>query len=281
MRFCLLLLGLCGLCSIGTAGRLEKDLNAAWRGSHVVVTTDAWTNCDGFHTNNKIFEERVDARASHRFDPGELARVSKIRVKRKRIDVLFQLDQGLLVPYREGPFELFREVNCLVEFRFPVARELVKAGDVSAINRKLERIFKRFGSRDQARASEAWNRRIRDPYPRDYEETLREHAIWKADQQNAAVQARIDESIDAIAEITRRVRTDADYGAGLAEGMKSMRHKVGRSCDQLLDRRFDQDRRSPSSSASNAWKDGFDDGQELAWHAAVADLLRDCFVSAP
>ena len=57
-------------------------------------------------------------------------------------------------------------------------------------------VLSRFTSQGEATGSRAWNRRQRDPYPEDYERTLAAHAAWKAEQANAAIQARIDQAAE-------------------------------------------------------------------------------------
>ena len=102
------------------------------------------------------------------------------------------MNEPLLVPRHEGPFTLYDQVYCEFELEVVLPRELVKSKDVAGIERSLRPILERYATEDEARSTRAYNQRVRESYPDDYEETLASHAAWTAEQTNAAVQAKID-----------------------------------------------------------------------------------------
>jgi hypothetical protein len=247
----------------------------------VVATAEVYSHCDGSYSNNQVSGRRVSGKGPQRLAPGELGKVHKVTAGRSRVDVLVDLDESLLVPFRDGPFELWNEVHCRVELQFEVPREVVKAGDVEAAEATLAQVLERFEDRQGAERSAAWNRRRRQPYPEDYEETLAEYRAWKAEQTNAAVAARIDRAVDEAAEAARRMRAaDAAYVAGFAAGVEELERVSYGDCPSLLSAGFWAVKRSPPRERRDdrAFCDGFDDGQLLAWSLELARRLRGCFV---
>jgi hypothetical protein len=272
------------LAAPASAADLEAALAGRWRGAWVVLGSEAYSHCDAGYSNNQVAGRRVSGKGAVRLDPGELGKVYKVTTARSRVDVLIDLEESLLLPFRDGPFELLNEVHCKVELQFEVPREVVRGGDVAAAEAALAQVLERFDDRAGAQRSPHWNRRQRAPYPDDYEETLAEYRVWKAQQTNAAVAARIDRAVDDAAEAAERMRAgDAAYVAGFAAGVEEMDHAYYGDCPSLLSAAFWSAKKSPPGDRKNdrAFCDGFDDGQLLAWSLELARRLRACYVPTP
>jgi hypothetical protein len=138
-----------------------------------------------------------------------------------------------------------------------------------------------FSSRDEAEMSDEWNGRETEPMPDDYEETLHRHAVWKAEQTNAAVRDGIDHALSEAAEAVDDLDDDTEYLAGFGEGAEKMAEFSITSCDSLLSVSFTSYRKSAPSDTSRSWKDGWNDGQKLVFHVLLADRLRSCLVPVP
>lgn len=257
------------------AAGLEDDLNARWRGGYVLVKFAIASDCDGFYNDNDVVGSRVDASARRRFQPGELVRVDRIGVKHDRVDVFLDLVEGVLEEHHDGPFTLFEPRTCKVQLKVPTP----DPRGTSIVNDRLSQLLELHADPREAEGSPSWNGRRREPYPRNYEETLAAYNTWKARQVNAAVQAKMDETIDDASRLGERVHSDPDYLAGFAAGMDKVRDRTSGDCASLLSSYF-----SPSSGGggkSSDWKRGFEDGQRLGHDLALLQRLRGCFVPVP
>ena len=263
------------LAAVPAAADVESEVNARFRGRAVVVAAGIASSCDGFYNDNVVRGAFLDSKARRRFEPGELARVERVSVKRSRVDVFLDLAHAVLEPRREGPFTLYDERWCKVQLQVPVPAH---AG-LPEIEAALSRLLERHETVAQAEASPQWNRRRREPYPEDYEETLADYEIWKASEVNAAVQARIDDAIEEAARATDRMRSDPDYLAGFAAGAEKVRGRWLGDCESLVSATFYPE--SEGSGKSSDWRRGHEDGQRLAWNVALLDRLRGCFVPVP
>jgi len=269
------------------AGDLEDALEAHWRGAWVVTLTETFSGCDGVYTNNHVEGTLVSARDHSRFEQGELARVSKVNLKRSRVDLYLELAEPVLRPRQDGPFTLFDERACRLQMMVELPREVVKAGDPGRVNTILASALERHPSAELARLSGSWNRRQRQPYPADYELTLARHATWKAEQVNIAVQAQLDRAAEEARRSADGVRRDPDYLDGLAVGIEAARSWYAPGCDELVDLSFSSledgapsDHRG-SSDADRRWRQGFSDGQRLVYGLELLRRLPGCFVPIP
>lgn len=253
------------------------DPASLWKGAWVLTRVESYSGCGPFHTNNRVEGNRVTSKGDRRFAAGELAKVDKVDVKRRRVDLLLTLEQPILRPVQDGPFTLYDELVCKVELRV----ELPDRRSASTVAAAVEATLERFDSPDEARSSPDWNGRVREPYPPDYEETLAAHATWKAQQANAEVGRRLDESLEAAARIARDVDDDADYLGGFAAGIDKARDAYFGNCPSLLDSSPYGFTRSAPKDHSRRWKDGYRDGQLLIYHLEMARRLRGCFVPVP
>ena len=269
------------------AADLERDLEQRLRGAWVVVLGETFSDCAGIYNNNEVGAMGTSSKADHRFEPGELAKVDKINLKSDRLDLFVTLAEPLLVSRSDGPFELFDEKQCKVQLLVDVPRSTVRSGDAPEVMALLAPVVEVYPSQSQARGSGNWNRRVRDSYPPDYERTLARHAVWQAEQTNAAVASRSNGAIDDANRLVRDLREDPDYLAGFAAGAEAMRSWWESSCSTLVGASFSWVKKSApkghsgGSQPERRWRDGWDDGQELVFNLALADRLRGCYVQPP
>lgn len=256
---------------------LEADLNRHWRGAWIVIELGVTSGCSGSYTNNEVHGNLVSGRGSEQFDPGEVASVHKINVGRKRLELLLDLDEPVLKRRQDGPFTLFDESFCKVELRFDLKGR--KAGAADQVESMLQEVVFRFPGRMQARDSEMWNGRIREPYPENYDETLAEYENWRVFQANAAVQEQIEISVDEAARLIDRLDLGADYLTGFGEGVDEARENSWTSsCERLVSMSESSWTDSPDRAAPKDWRRGYTHGQRLVFHVERARRLRACFV---
>lgn len=257
------------------AADLETTLNARWRGGWVVVKLAIASGCDRFYSDNAVVGDRADSRARRRFERGELARVERIDVKRARIDVFLDFSEGVLEPRREGPFTLYDALTCQVQLQVPVEAKT----DVARVEARLAGLLELHPNAAAAESSESWNGRRREPYPEEYEQTLAQYEVWRAEQQNAVVGERLDGAIEEAALAKERIRADPDYLDGFAAGVEKVRGRSFGDCPSLIQSSFYPD--SGGGGKGSTWNRGYEDGQRLAWNLELARHLRRCFLPEP
>jgi len=265
------------------AANLERDLETRLVGAWAVTAVEVYSGCGGAYTNNSVTGGGVASRADRRFEPGELAKVDKLSVKRSEVHVYLSLAEQVLTGRFDGPFELFDERSCRVQLMVELGRPTIAAGDVAAVLARLGEVLEVHPSLEAARGSGRWNERRRDPYPDDYHETLARYAVWQAEQVNVAVAARSDEALDDATRGVDRVRAEPAYLDGFAAGVEVARRWSVRTCDTLVSAAFGGLERQPpkDKAGDRAWCQGFRDGQELTFNLLLADRLRGCFVPVP
>lgn len=269
------------LLSAASSAQTERDLSYRWQGAWVLLRVHSYSGCQGFYTDNEIRGDLVLSKGKHRFEAGELATVHKVDLKRRKVEVLLDLAEPLLVSYRDGPFTLYRELRCKVELQMPRSPGSDKTTRLDELDALLAEVLERHPDSQAARESQSWNRRIREPYPEDYEETLAEHQVWKAREINTAVQARIEESVEEAARIIADFDDDPSYQRGFAEGIEEAQEKYFGDCEALLESSvYSFVERAPRGSRK-AWRKGYEAGQELVFHLEVGRRLRNCFVPVP
>jgi hypothetical protein len=269
------------------ASKLEQNLESNWLGAWVVTTVETHSDCNGYYTANRVNGRLVNSRGGHRFENGELAKVVRVDAKRSRIDLLLSLAEPMLRSYNDGPFTLYEEVTCRMELEVEIPRAMVKSKDASSIDRTLAPLLERFAALEQAQQSRRFNGREREGYPDDYEQTLAEHAIWKAEQQNALIRSRIDEALRVTEEITARVSSDAPYLSGFSLGVEAARNIEAGQCAQLLSLDISPPRRQVARAGN---KDaempprvarGYEDGRRLVLGLEMIRGLPRCYVPVP
>ena len=83
--------------------RLERELRGAWG----ILEAEVYSACGGTYSDNTVGMVGVASKAGHRFEPGELVKIDKIKVKRQRVDLLLTLAVPIRTSRKDGPFELF------------------------------------------------------------------------------------------------------------------------------------------------------------------------------
>ena len=69
------------------ASELDRDLERQLLGTWGVRVVEAYSDCGGRYNNNEVHGTNVASTADRRFEPGELVKVDKIKLKRARIDL--------------------------------------------------------------------------------------------------------------------------------------------------------------------------------------------------
>jgi len=267
--------------SAAAASDLEKSLDSELRGAWGILEAEVYSACGGTYSDNTVGAAGVASKAGHRFDPGELVKIDKIRVKRQRVDLLLTLAVPIRTSHMDGPFELFDERECRVQLIFPVPREQVKSGDTEALLDTVRTTITLWPSLTAAQESEAWNGRELEALPDDYAEILQRHATWKAEQTNAAIRTGVDHALAAAANIAEDLSDDPDYLAGFADGAEQMSSLTISNCSSLLSASYTVYHKDAAKDQPRRWRDGWDDGQELVFNVLVANRLQGCFVPVP
>lgn len=278
----------CVLAAAGPAfADFEDDVERAWAGAWVVAQVETSSDCLGIYNNNEIRGRLSSSKGTRRFAEGELARVDKVNVKSDRVDLYLSVAEPVLAPRTDGPFTLYDERSCRIQFMVDVPREAIKGRRMDDVEAQLLEVVERHESETAARRSRAWNRRERDAYPPDYEETLARHAAWKAEEINRALAATRMAALDAASQVMERVTDDPPYLDGFAAGVDAQRNRSAPSCPELAGARFESGEQRPpgdrrgGSPAERAFQRGFRDGQILAWSTRVARGVEGCFVPVP
>ena len=263
-------LGLFAIAPIAHAG-LQDDLNARWRG-------EVYSNCNGIATNNRVFSDLISGEGQMRFAPGEMARVTKIDAKRRRVDVFLDLDEPVLIEYSDGPFRLYREASCEVELLLDFGDEKTSDLGVNGVEAQFAQWFERYTNQADAEQSSNWNERERDEYPIDYEQTLADYRVWKIEQHNLNIEQRIAESDAQTVRLLGQISRDDEFGGGLSHGIAAMVENIeSTSCDRLVASSpgtYDESHDAPSES----WADGYRTGQMLAYYIELGRMLSGCFI---
>ena len=273
-------LGCCLAAGAAATSSVESEVSRRWKGAWVVIGVNTISGCGGNYTNNEVHGRLVSAKGGELFGPGELGVVHKVNLHRERIEVFVDLVEPVLTPRQDGPFTLYDELHCKVELRFGL--EAVDSRRVEALDEFLGSFLERHPEVGKARSSEAWNRRVRESYPPDYQKTVTEYEAWKVVQFNGEVKAQLEESIEEAARLVDRIEDGPDYLAGFAAGVDDARD-VGWSsdCKRLLSMsEASWVKRAPKGSGG-AWKEAFGDGQRLVFHVERARRMKRCFIPPP
>ena len=256
---------------------LQDALKARWEGAWAVTSAELYSNCDGSFTSNQVRGRLVEGEGLARFQPGELAKVQKIDVRRSRIDVHLVLEEPLLVPRQDGPYSLYQELRCQAAFEVEVERETVRDKRLDLADSALRQVLEAHPTIAEARDSDQWNGRRREPYPEGYEATLVEYRSWKKAEQNRAVQSRIDQALDRAAVYLDFIARDPTLGRAAATGVASVRGRLPTDCSQLLG--LSEEDLPRSAEFSGVVLDYFVAGQRLSFHLEVARKLRGCLLA--
>jgi hypothetical protein len=268
------------------AGDLDRQVESRWTGSWVVTRLETSSNCSGEPTPNRVSGRLVKSGGRHRFSAGELARVTGVDFKSSRIRFLLSLTEPILLSRSEGPFTLIREVACEVDLEVEIPKDVSRSKNPGSFDRHLSWVLGRFGSAEEAKQSSAWNRRLKDPYPANYETTLIEYAVWKLEKLNEGPRSRFDEALEKMRKSAMRVGDNPAYLAGFSEGAKAARSASFGPCADLIDLKLEE----PSRAAERAYpkkgkgrlresRAGYEDGYLMVYGVEFLRRLQGCFVS--
>ena len=109
------------------AGSFEDGLRAQWRGAWALTEIESWSDCSGNYFNNDVSGQYVAARSGRKFEPGELVKVNQLQVKKKKVELLVTVPTMTLHARQSGPFTLYDERVCKIEFEVAVPREVLRA----------------------------------------------------------------------------------------------------------------------------------------------------------
>jgi hypothetical protein len=282
LRHVLLLTSALLLPAIGRADT-EDVLNANWRAQWAISRVELFSNCDNFYNDNELRGSAVLSKAGRRFAEGETLQVSKVNVKRGRVDLFLDLGEPVLKERRDGPFTLYDEARCKVQLQVPLPDSALR--DPAAAERLLLDVLDRHPDRRSVESSRSWNRRRREAYPPDYDETLAEYEVWKATEVNRAIDARIARAAEDAQRALDRMRRDPDYLYGFAAGVEAQSSPSLGGCAGLAAVTLSE-KSAPSSEKKSAkdarqWENGYRDGQILAFALELLSELPRCRMPIP
>ena len=261
------------------SGDLEEALRREWLGSFVLLERAAQSDCGPLFTNNEVMSDRLVSNGAYRFEAGELGHVTKVDLKRARVDLLIELVEPLLVDFVDGPFTLANQVPCRIELLFALERPVVKRGDFASVDAALSTVAARFDAEDAARAAETYNGRQVEPLPEDHEETWNEYTRWK-------IAGAIDHAGSEIDRLQRKAsyEPDPEHALGFAAGL---RHYHSPPDDCMLAAAATASYYSGSvpsgydKDQKRDWEEGYDDGAKLAFYTTLLPRLSSCLVAVP
>jgi hypothetical protein len=269
-RLAVTLLGATALATAASAD-VEDSLRARLRGRWALVRSPIASECTGHYTDNVVSGRRASGPGPVMLPAGELVSIDNVDVGPL---AGLSVNLGLLVPYRvsivDGPYTLYEQRPCRVQLKFDVPREVRK--DAARAEEAILGVLEAHDSESAARRSEAWNRREPEALPEDSEEVWAEYRVWKAAQVNLAVRRKLDEVLAETQATLRSMREEPDYLESFALGVASRRYESPGDCDALLQASF------YVSGSGGASQRGWEDGQRVAWAAAVARGLGGCFL---
>lgn len=274
------------LASPAMAG-LEEELERAWVGAWVVVQVEMASDCSSSYTNTEVRGRLSSSRGRHRFGEGELARVDKLNLRSERVDLYLSLAANILEPRQDGPFTLYDERSCRVQLMIEVPRQVLRQGRREEVDAWLLEVVERHATAALARQSGRWNRRERQEYPADYQETLARYAVWKAEETNRALARARQAALEQATVALERVSEEVDYLAGFAAGVEVQRRRAAPPCDALSHPSFAVEEQRPprdrmaETPADRAFRRGFRDGQLLVWATRLARTVEECWVPVP
>jgi len=252
---------------------VEEALRARMRGRWGVLRSAVATECTKHYSDNDVVGASASGRWPIHLPAGELVTIDDVQVGWTGMDA----NLSLQVPYRveivDGPFTLYEIRSCRVQLKFDVSRAVRRDENQAAA--AVTAIVEVFDDERGARGSGLWNRRRPDPLPPDSEQRWAEYTAWKAQQVNVEVDRKLARALDEISSTLRGMRDDPAYLASFQHGVDSKRSTSFSNCESALSASF------YGSSSRGEERRGWEDGQRLAWNAALAKMLRGCFVPVP
>ena len=265
-------------------------LQDQWTGSWVVTSTETFSDCAGFYTDNEVYgDASVMSRGRTQIDAGTPARVDSLDVRDDRLSLRLTLSVNQMVerPHRE--FTLRALARCQAEVRVMVPPGLVEGGDIAGLEALLDRVVERHSDERSAILASNFLPLDTPEYEARRQEAIAEHREWRQEQTSTALLARLDQWTAQTTRLSKGISQDPDYLAGFGRGVEAGRNSVPTACEEVT--RFEpspQPARIHSSTAYAAkgnrqknWTRGYEDGLRLAQGLEVLKILPGCIPPAP
>lgn len=261
---------LCALLASPLAADVESDLRSELVGRFALTRGALLSECTEHYTDMQVTGGRISGGSGSRFEAGELVRIDNVKIGALAgLDLNLSLVEPYLLSFQDGPFTVYEERRCRAQLNFDVPREVRKdrARSLAAIVAVLEPFA------DEAAAKRGdWNRRVRAPYPKDWEKTRVAYEKWKVEHRNDLVRAKTEEVLRFAEQALTYMSGDEEYLTSFAAGAR-YRSDSWDSCEAMLGATF-----SVSGSGKN-WN-GWADGQKVAWATRLARALQECLLEA-
>ncbi|HET8946042.1 MAG TPA: hypothetical protein VFQ07_03595, partial [Candidatus Polarisedimenticolia bacterium] len=135
------------------AGSLEavNALQDRWTGSWVVTSTETFSDCAGFYTDNEMYgEATVGSRGRLRIDPGTPAHVDSVDVRSDRLSLRVTLSVNEMVEREHRDFTLRALARCQAELRVMVPPGMAASGNASGLEALLDHVVERHSDEHSA-----------------------------------------------------------------------------------------------------------------------------------
>lgn len=249
---------------------VESDLRAELVGRFALTRTALLSECTDSFTNVKVVGGRASGGRGVRFEAGELVEITNVKSgPLAGLDVFVELAVPYRLAFEDGPFTLYELRRCRVELEFDVDRATRKdrARSLAAIERAVE-----LQPSEAAARAAGWNRRATEPFPDDWEETQRAHAVWRIEETNRRVRAKTEEVLAVARQTLTYMSSDEEYLASFGAGARA-RSDSWSNCPAMLRATF-------SVSGSGTDSKGWADGQRVAWAARLGEALQTCYLES-
>ena len=273
------------------AGPLEavNALEDRWTGAWVVTSTETFSDCAGFYTDNEMYgDATVASRGRLRIDPGTPAHVDSVDVRSDRLSLRVTLSVNEMVEREHRDFTLRALARCQAELRVMVPPGMTSSGDAAGLEALIDRVVERHSDERSALLASNFLPMDTPAYEAQRQEAIAGHQEWQKAQNAAAMQARLDRWTAQTTRLSAQISQDPDYLAGFGRGVEAGRGTVPASCEEVA--RFEPAmqpaRNNPNAafaakgSRQKTWTRGYEDGQRLAQGLEIIRILPGCMPPA-
>ncbi|HZN03116.1 MAG TPA: hypothetical protein VFD06_05965 [Candidatus Polarisedimenticolia bacterium] len=280
----------CASARASVALEATNRMQDQWTGAWVVTSTETFSDCAGFYTDNEVSgDDSVASRGRTRIDAGTPARVDSVDVRPERLSLRLTLSVNQMFerPHRE--FTLRALARCQAEVRVMVPPGIVEGGDVTGLESLLDRVVERHSDERSALLASNFLPVDTPEYAAERQEAIAEHREWRQEQTAEALKARLEQWTAQTTRLSKGISQDPDYLAGFGKGVEAGRNSVPSACEEVT--RFEpalQPARMNAGAAFAAkgdrqknWTRGYEDGMRLAQGLEVLRLMPGCMPPAP
>jgi len=292
MLMSLLMVAGCAGAARGASEPLEQvnRMQDRWTGSWVVTSTETFSDCAGFYTDNEMYgDASVISHGRNRIDAGTPARVDSVDVRDDRLSLRLTLSVNQMVERPHRDFTLRALARCQAELRVMVPPDVAASEDVAGLEALLDRVVERHADERSAILASNFLPRDDPRYEAERQEAIAEHQEWRQEQTATALQARLDRWTAQTARLSKQISQDPDYLAGFGRGVEAGRGSVPAACEEVT--RFEPAMQPVKGNADAAfaskgnrqknWSRGYEDGMRLAQGLEVIRILPGCMPPAP